>query len=262
MPESLHGLSVVVTRPAHQATGFIRQLEQAGARAIPFPVIEVQAVDAFAQALARSKLARLQDFDTALFISANAVHYGVALLDTAQRGQLADLVLGAIGSKTAAALEAEGFHVSLQPLQGFTSEDFLALPEIQQLQQRQILIFRGRGGRELLAGSLQQRGAEVEYVEVYQRSRPQIDSSQLKQHHQSRRLDIIAITSSEGLLNLLAMLDNPDWIKSVPLLLGSQRMAVTARQAGFTGTLVVAENPGDGAMLAALSQWVQETNND
>ena len=46
--------------------------------------------------------------------------------------------------------------------------------------------------------------------------------------------------------------------KTVPLLVGSQRMATTARQAGFTGQMVIADNPGDEAMLAALSQWAQE----
>lgn len=258
MPDKLHNLSVVVTRPAHQAHQFIRQLEQAGARAIPFPVIAVSAMEADARRLANATLARLANYDTALFISANAVHFGMALLDTAQRQQLSQLTLGAIGKKTAGVLQEYGFAARLAPQQGFTSEDFLALPAVQSLANRKMLVFRGQGGRELLVESLRQRGASVDYVDVYRRIRPQTDASQLKQHHQARQLDIIAITSSEGLLNLLAMLDNPDWIKTLPLLLGSQRMAATARQAGFAGNLVIADNPGDEAMLAALMQWAQE----
>lgn len=249
MPDSLRNLSVVVTRPAHQAQPFIRQLEQAGAQAIPFPVIAVAALDA---------TVRLDAYDTVVFISANAVRCGLALLDETQRRQLSRLTLGAIGKKTAGVLQEYGFTPQLVPQQGFTSEDLLALPAVQSLTNRQILIVRGQGGREFLAESLRQRGANVDYVNVYRRIRPQTDASQLKQRHQARQLDIIAITSSEGLLNLLAMLDNPDWVKTVPLLLGSARMEATARRAGFKGSLVVADNPGDEAMLAALMQWVQE----
>ena len=95
-------------------------------------------------------------------------------------------------------------------------------------------------------------------VDVYQRVCPKIDASQLKQHHEQQQLDIIAVTSSEGILNLVAMLDNPAWIKTLPLLVGSPRMRETARQAGFDGTLIMADNPSDEAMLQALRHWAQE----
>lgn len=256
MPETLRGLTVLVTRPAHQASHFQQLLAGSGAQAVLFPVLEVCQPDDLAAATAI--LAQLQRYDTALFISANAVEFGLKLLDSPQLEALQQLTLGAIGKKTANILLQHGFTAQWVPAQGFTSEDFLALPETQQLAGKRILIFRGEKGRELLADSLRQRGASVDYVDVYQRVRPKIDASHLKHLHEQRQLDIIAITSSEGLLNLLAMLDNPDWIKTVPLLVGSQRMMETARQAGFTGTLAIADNPGDEAMLQALTHWAQE----
>ena len=257
MPDnSLQGLGVVVTRPAHQATAFQQQLIQRGAQVLAFPVIAVQACEDLQQATAR--LAHLADYDAAIFISSNAVQFGLALLNAPQRTQLQRLTLGAIGSKTARSLQAAGLQPVWVPAMGFTSEDFLAMPAVQQLANRRIVIFRGEGGRELLADTLRQRGAIVDYVDVYQRICPKNDISVLKHHHDSQQLGIIAITSSEGLLNLLTLLGNPEWIKTVPLLVGSQRMATTARQAGFTGQMVIADNPGDEAMLAALSQWAQE----
>jgi uroporphyrinogen-III synthase len=257
MPNNtLQGLSVVVTRPAHQAVMFQQQLLQHGGRVLAYPAIAVQACTNLHQITAR--LAQLPDYDAAIFISSNAVQFGLALLDTSQRAQLQQLTLGAIGSKTARSLQAAGLRPVWIPPTGFTSEDFLAMPAVQHLTNRRIVIFRGEGGRELLADTLRQRGASVDYLDVYQRICPKNDISELKHHHDNQQLDIIAITSSEGLLNLLTLLGNPEWIKTVPLLVGSQRMATTARKAGFTGQMVIADNPGDEAMFAALSQWAQE----
>jgi uroporphyrinogen-III synthase len=256
MPKTLHGLTVLVTRPAHQASRFQQLLAAEGVQALLFPVVEVRQPDDLGMVAAQ--LVRLPSYDTALFISANAVTFGLKWLDTPQQHVLQHMTLGAIGKKTASALQQHGFTVQWVPATGFTSEDFLAMPQTQQLIGRRILIFRGEGGRELLADTLRQRGATVDQVDVYQRVCPKIDANHLKQHHEQRQLDIIAVTSSEGILNLLAMLDNPDWIKTVPLLVGSQRMLETARQAGFSGTLVLADNPSDEAMLQALTHWAQE----
>ena len=260
MPEPLHGLTVLVTRPAHQARHFQQLLTDAGAQALLFPVVDVCEPDDVAAATAQ--LASLAAYDAVLFVSANAVAFGLRLLDAAQQQRLHHLSLGAIGKKTASALQHHGLTVAWVPATGFTSEDFLALPQTQQLTGKRILIVRGTSGRELLADTLRQRGASVDHVAVYQRICPKVDTSHLKQHHEQHELDIIAVTSSEGMLNLLAMLDNPDWIKTVPLLLGSQRMLETARQAGFSGTLVMADNPSDEAMLQALTHWARNDNND
>ena len=254
MPKSLQGLTVLVTRPAHQASRFQQLLADAGAQALLFPVVEVRPPDDLPALTAQ--LAEVATYDAALFISANAVEFGLKALATPQI--LHHLTLGAIGKKTAQALQRHGFTAQWVPASGFASEDFLALPQTQQLAGRRILIFRGAGGRELLADTLRKRGASVVQVDVYQRVCPKIDASQLKQHHEQQQLDIIAVTSSEGILNLVAMLGNPAWIKTLPLLVGSPRMRETARQAGFDGTLIMADNPSDEAMLQALTQWAQE----
>lgn len=256
MPKALHGLHIAVTRPAHQATGFRQALQQAGATVLLLPLVEIRSPND--QTVIPLILAQLSHYDTAIFISANAVEYGLQALNPAQQAMLHNMTLGAIGKQTAKALQQHGFTANWVPAQGFTSEDFLVLPQTQHLVGRHILIFRGQGGRELLADTLRERGAQVAYLDVYQRVCPPIDASRLKYLHEQRQLDIITITSSEGLLNLLTLLENPDWIKTVPLLVGSQRMLATARSAGFTGTIRIADNPGDEAMLQALTHWTQE----
>ena len=258
MPKALQGMQVVVTRPVPQAHGFRQRLAQAGATAIAFPVLSIQA--AADLTAAQRAFAQLSSYDIVVFISTNAVDFGLALLDNAQQSILKQQGVGAIGKKTAQALHNQGVPVRLVPEQGYTSEDLLALSALQDLTQQRVLIVRGQGGREVLADTLRQRGAVVDYADVYQRICPTVSPDLLKQHHDQQPLGIIAITSGEGLQNLLVILENPDWIKNVPLLVGSRRMADLAKQVGFKGALVIADDPGDEAMFTALAQWAQETN--
>lgn len=251
---------MVVTRPARQAAVFSHSLRQHGANVILFPLIEVIATPNTVQA--KTVLEDLAQYDAAIFISTNAVHFGLALLNEQQRRQLRYLTIGAIGSKTANALIQQGLPVQWLPSGGFTSEDFLAMPAVEYLAGQRVLIFRGEGGRELLAETLQERGAKVAYVDCYQRVCPKNAVDLLKPLHENPQLGIIAITSGEGLSNLLALLGHPDWIRTAPLLVGSQRIATTARQLGFTGHLVIADNPGDEAMLETLLHWAQEFHDD
>ncbi len=250
----LQDVHVVVTRPAHQAGHFQQLLETAGARAHRYPLLAIQAVEQIPATLQKAQYPG--DYDLLIFISANAVEHGLALLP-----DISPARIGAIGQQTAQALQAHQLRVSLVPEAGFTSEDFLALPALQQLTGQRVLIIRGDGGRELLADALSARGAEVDYANVYQRICPKNPPDQLKQLHESQQLDIITVTSSEGLRNLLFLMNDADWIKHIPLLVGSERMARDAQSAGFH-TLLVAANPSDDAMLEALIRWHTGYNND
>lgn len=256
MPTNLQGLSVVITRPRHQAQAFQQLLQQAGAKPLLFPLIAIE--PAPDQAAVSAKLMKLYAYDTVLFISTNAVEYGLALLNARQYQQLQHLTVGAIGKKTAQLLQAHGLTVHLVPTADFTSEAFLALPQVQTLTGRHILIMRGVGGRELLAQTLQARGATVDYVEVYQRLVAKLKPEVLNQHYQQQQLDIIAITSTEGLKHLLAYRMQLPWLNTIALLVGNQRIAQQARALGFKGEIIIAADPSDQAMFNALVQCSQE----
>ncbi len=248
----LAGLQVLVTRPAHQAGRFHESLLNAGAKPQLFPVMAIEPVK---QAPDSLLAIHQQAYDWIIFISANAVECGLSFFQDLNPFKATRL--GAIGKQTAAALNRYGLQPSLVPEQGFTSEDFLALPPVHDLTGQQVLIVRGETGREVLAETLSARGAKVSYAKVYQRH--VIGSATtLKQLHATHGIDIICVTSSEILRNLLQVLATEPWIYHYPIVVGSERIAADAQQRGFKHKIIVAKSPADDAMLAALIQWQQD----
>jgi uroporphyrinogen-III synthase len=144
----LSGVRVLVTRPQRQAGELVRRIEQAGGEALVFPVMEIQSRSDAADV--QERLAQIDRYTLAIFISANAVEDGLAALASAG-GSLSHLRIAAVGRATAAALQAAGQTVQLVPDSACTSEALLAMPPMQFMQGERVLIFRGEGGRELLA---------------------------------------------------------------------------------------------------------------
>ena len=251
MTTALAGRVVVITRPAHQAHHFQALVKQVGVEVALCPTIHIQPLtDNEATAAC---LADLLAYQIVIFISANAVQFAYDLCNTTQRQQLAQLCLGAIGKKTAEALVKLGYKVDLVAPSGFTSEDFLQLAAVQQLHNQRLLIVRGQGGRELLANSLSERGASVDYLDVYQRVKPApLNWQQLRylKIHADRL--IISFTSAESVHNFLGLIANSLDLSKLTLLVGGQRIAQTARMAGFSGILIVADDPSDESMFKAL----------
>ena len=131
MPDvDLHGYTVVVTRPQHQAGNLCRLIEAAGGKVILFPVLVIAAPQDPQAVLA--VLQRLAQFDLVVFISPNAVDYGLRY--AAQVGGLpTNLQIAAVGAGTARALQAAGHPPTLVPEHDFNSEALLALAALQQV---------------------------------------------------------------------------------------------------------------------------------
>ncbi|MFO8025079.1 uroporphyrinogen-III synthase [Thiohalophilus sp.] len=254
MPNDLAGLRVVITRPPHQSADLQHQLEQAGARPLLFPLL---AIDRPANpSAAQQALTRLQDYDLLIFISPNAVQHALALLPD---GLPNNLTLACVGRGTARALQEQGGRSpDLMPQQGHDSEALLALPDLQaeQIHGKSVLIVRGEGGREKLATSLRARDAQVEYAEVYRRLKPANDPETLLGPLRRGEIDIISLSSSEALTNLLEIGQNEQEIlQHTPLVVFHQRIADAARQRGFSGPILVCEQPGDQGLLDTLRHW-------
>ncbi len=249
---SLANWGVLVTRPKLQADDLCVAIESHGGRAIRFPVVEIASPVNFDSLY--SIIRHLEDFDIAIFISPNAVSKALDLLKNQQCVLPESLSIAAVGKGSAKALSANGLRVDIFPQQQFNSEALLSQAEMNQVQNKRILIFRGEGGRELLAATLRQRGAKVTYAEVYRRLKPKCDIATLIR--QWSKIDVVTVTSNGGLCNLYEMMGDVGRARllSAQLLVVSHRAASLAKKMGFSKPAWVTKEASNGAIIEALQQ--------
>lgn len=238
---SLNGLKVLVTRPEKQARSLCDSITAAGGVAIAMAVLDITPILPWDE----SEL-NLAEQDMIIFISRNAVSHFMAGLHI----RLADNVqLVAVGPGTAATMREHGSRVDIQPAPPAGSESLLAMAELNTVQDKKVLIVRGQGGRELLADTLTDRGANISYLEVYRRGLPSRSKIEIEQ---AKTADCIVITSIAGLDNLCQLIDIeqliPKW-----LIVMSERIRQYALNLGFQ-QCVVAADASDAAVMQQVNR--------
>jgi uroporphyrinogen-III synthase len=241
---------LLVTRPVAQATHLCSLLEADGFEAIRFPSIEILDPPSLYELEALSE--ELDNVDLAVFVSVNAVQKGVEfILD--RRDWPEHTAIATVGARSAEALLPYGLSTDYVPEHQFNSEALLAMDELQDMSGQRVVIFRGNGGREHLYDSLLDRGAEVDYVEVYRRTCPVADEAALQVLLEPGYLAAVTITSNETLQNLFDMVGaaGQPQLLELPLIVVGERQAALARQLGFSKPPLQAANASAEAIVAA-----------
>jgi uroporphyrinogen-III synthase len=256
----LAGLKVVVTRPRDQALKLVQRIKQAGGVPLLFPLLDITAVQD--TGALNEQIARLGQFNLAIFISPNAVRYGTAAIYASGHDGNSvplppQLKIATVGQGSAKALRETGFSNIIAPTERFDSEGLLALPEMQHVSGWRVMIFRGDGGRELLGDTLRERGATVEYASCYRRAKSRQDKGKLL----AARPDAIIVTSSEAMEHLSGMLDAGDRsaLRNTVLFVPHTRIAELARDLGWPQVQVTA--PGEDGLFSALTAWAGQRGN-
>ena len=242
---------VLVTRPAAQSARLCTLLEKAGYEAIRLPTIEILDPENLHELETVSD--ELDSYDLVVFVSVNAVQKGVEfVLD--QREWPEETGIATVGARSAEALLPYGLSTDYVPEHQFNSEALLALDELQDMTGQRVAIFRGNGGREYLHDTLTERGAEVDYVEVYRRACPAVAAAAMLELLQPGYLDYITVTSNETLKNLFDMAGaaGQPLLCELPLVVVSQRQSLLARQLGFKREPLLAANASDAAIVDAV----------
>ncbi len=258
-PADLTGVRVLVTRPAPQAGPLAQLIREAGGVARLFPVVEI--VDPEDSRPLNRIVDRLDHIDLAIFISPNAVNRALHHI-LSRRTLPTSLRLACVGRGSARELKRLGYTDVIAPLGRADSEALLALPALQPVAGKKIVIFRGDGGRETLGDTLTARGASVEYVECYRRIRPEIDAASLIDDWQRGGVDIVSVTSTQGLKNLSALLGDAGraCLLSTPIVVLSERTARTCRELGFITEPMVTADASDAAIVEAIQAWRARQN--
>lgn len=252
--------AVLVTRPAGQGQALCEALVEAGFRPLHQPLLELTALSEL-PAVSRQRLLDLDLYQHIIFISANAVRFGLACIDDFWPQLPSGLNWYAIGASTAALLAERGLSPLSPAGAAMTSEGLLALPQLQAVNGQRVLIVKGEGGRDTLRQALSQRGAQVEELACYRRSCPPMAAGEMGQKIAAAGVEVILLSSGEGLGNLLALLSEKETTKfrDMCLVVPSERVARLAQEAGFS-QVVTAANASDEAMLRALQKFGPETD--
>ena len=249
----LQGVGVLVTRPRAQATELVQAIQDKGGKVICFPAIDIVPRDATEIA---NDAAALPAPDIAIFVSRNAVAHGLA--------HAAGAAKAAIGPATAAAIRSAGQTVEINPDSGYDSESLLAEPALREVAGKQVCIIRGSKGRALLADTLRERGADVEYLSVYERKLPTVSTDLLVEVETAWRdgnINAITVMSVATLKNLGTLL--PEWcasqLENMPLVTPAARVIKEALDRYPESTPILASGPQAADMVDAIIAMQQLT---
>lgn len=241
---NLNGLGVLITRPRHQAQPLYDAIKNHGGKPVLFPTIEI--IPPSDPDLCKQQLLNATDYEDLIFISPNAVSYAIADIAIAHQR------IFAIGSATAKKLEQHHIPHYLSTGENADSENLLASPLLGDMQGRRILIIRGNGGRALLGDTLINRGALIDYTEVYQRRCPDVDATSLLEKW-PQVIDVVIVTSNAITDNLLHLCSNDPLVVQSPLVVISQRMLKHAQKFGFQ-QVYLARGVAESELLRVLCQ--------
>ena len=258
LTSKLSDLRVLVTRPLHQHASLCSAIEDNGGEAKHFPLFAIEPVNEpiLVQQI-KTKVENLDNYQLIIFISTNAVKFGALWInDYWQRFPVGVGVL-AMGPSTARKVSIELDCGVVTSDAGASSEDILLLDELADISGSKVAIVRGIGGRELLAESLRQRGAGVDYIEVYRRMPTQKSGEELATVLRQENINIFVVTSGESLARLDRLIKDTVQlaytIRSIPIIVPSNRVAKDAAQLGYT-KVKLALGADDEAIINALQE--------
>jgi len=237
MDSSLKNITLWITRPAGQAKNLTRQLEEHGAKVFHLPLLQIEALPQ--DKALEKKIKKLDQYDMAFFVSTNAAQIGMELIETYFPTLPKNIKYFSPGITTARVLQNYGLQV-FYPEKAMSTEALLILPEIRKVLQdkskkkKRAVIFRGVGGRELLANALRAKGVGIDYIELYKRVLPVYRENYLKDIIKNKKPDGIVFSSAEAIYNFTLIFEKiyPAF-KEIPVFVSSPRLENIVTKIGF-----------------------------
>lgn len=253
-------LTLLNTRPSHQAGALTDLLEQQGIAVLNCPTLSINPV-----ALPDTAILDWDRFDKIFFISQNAVYQlsqQWQSLTSSQPMIHQDQRCYAIGQATYEAMCAQQWPVeSVAPGKAFVTESLLERSELQDLTGQNCLLIKGQAGRDALAKGLQQAGAKVTEWVLYQRQAMPLCDAAWQAFQQADHPVVLAtsFSSLEALQQALSGHKNDQaWLFLQPIIVFSQRIKKQLQTLSWQGAILVVPEQSNQGILSALKRIQQE----
>lgn len=242
-------MNVLVTRPDSRGEQLVEMLANEHIFAIHQPLFRLEAGRELPQL--PSALARLNRGDYVFAVSKNAVDFADDTLSHTGFKWRSDLHYFAVGQGTAQHFAMCSEQAVRYPLNSANSEGLLALPAMQDLAGKTVLILRADSGRALFAEQAQRRGATVQILECYQRVKLDTDIAERLSLSKRAGIDTIIATSGEILTFLAEQTAQSDqaWLKACRLVVVGKRGAEIAQRLGWLPEKILIANQADNHSL-------------
>lgn len=263
--------TIVITRPSGQARQLSKALQaslvdsgftkESFPKIISLPLLTIapKGDDALRGQIATA----LKTADLAIFVSPNAIECTMRLLEQSwQDFSEKPLPIGLMGGSSMAALKNHGIGVESKPTkiilpQNNAQWDSEGLwVELQKLNwdwsSKTVIIFKGEGGRDWLAETLKNVGAQVDAFSVYARVPLDLNSPAWDDIHEMDFAKSLWLLTSSEAVRYLGQAKLPFDIATA--ICPHHNIADAAEQIGF-GEVFTCE-PGDQALIAASQAWL------
>lgn len=248
----LRGLRVLLTRPEPQNQALAEKLRQAGAQVRTLPMLALEPVPETPEL--RHRLMNLDLYQILVVVSPNAARIALESIDRYWPQLPVGIDWFCVGQGTRKVLRDYGIEAQA-PEAGHDSEALLVLPRLQRVAGEKVLILRGEGGRDLIAQTLSQRGAQVEWAELYRRVVPEIGPRALRAALEDFAPQAILLYSGSTYEHLEALCrDHNLAFPEAWLWLPSERVAEMARARGRDKVQVM-KSLDEDSVVRALSEW-------
>ncbi|MDE3839797.1 uroporphyrinogen-III synthase [Bacillus methanolicus] len=227
----LRGKSVLIPRGKNHSKSFAELVRDYGGIPVEIPLIAFRPVSE-TEAI-REILRNLDTYDWIIFTSSVTVDIFFSFLGD---GKIVSKI-AVIGEKTEQTLNEKGYKADFRPSE-YVAERFVNefLPYV--MKGLRILLPKGSLARDYIASSLQERGAYVEEVVIYETYFPETSRTQLVDIIQDGKLDILTFTSSSTVSHFMKIVQENNSFEKIKDCIVACIGPVTAEKASSLGLKV------------------------
>jgi len=250
----LHGKSVLVTRPKHQQHSIYEPLQQAGANVIDVPLINIQPVKDFKVVDATIK--SISNYDWLVFTSVNGVTNFMERVKFFQKDAriLSHTKIAVIGPGTKYQLEKYSLLADVMPSNFIAEELVRELTTKNNMQGKRVLLIRGTLGRPVLKEELENKGAKVTQMSVYDNT-PNIQAPEALQRVVGEGIDYVTLTSSSTASSFFQAVKQAhleDWVKKTKIVSIGPVTTKTIEDMGYRANIEAAQYTIPGLVDAII----------